>query len=311
MKNFNSYISSKDMGWEEKAVSQISNNGVVVIRDLVDVEDINKINKKVNFILKQPSLLGNIGYYQKEPYKKHYDGFLIDKKVIDIFLNEQIIKIIKDYLKGDILINEVFLKNDLGYNKQYFPYHRHTGVDLNNISHNPFGCGMALYLHDTEEGAFCYSIGSHKEELTIHTNKIDIIYNHPNKIDLIKNLFRINGKIGDIILFDEKGFHGPEQPTSIPRKVILSGYQLKKHSNNKTRTAIPVLISDLQGLSSMQTNAIGIGSGTRTKYESYHLRNLNNNLVVKYFSKIILSKYDFIHKKTYLIDRIKRLFKST
>ena len=46
MKNFNSYISSKDIGWEEKAVSQISNNGVVVIRDLVDIKDINKINKR-------------------------------------------------------------------------------------------------------------------------------------------------------------------------------------------------------------------------------------------------------------------------
>lgn len=308
MKSLNSYISSKNQGWEKEAITQLSDNGVIVIRDLTSIEDLKKINKKVDFILKQPSLLGNIGYYQKDPYKKHYDGFLIDRKVIDVFLNEKIITLIENYLNDEILINEIFLKNDLGSNIQYSPYHRHTGSDLVNVPNGSFGCGMVLYLHDTEEGAFCYSVGSHKEKLTEQTKSISSLYNHPDKDNLFNNLFRINGKIGDVILFDEKGFHGPEQPTRISRKIILSGFQLKKYTNNMTRTAIPVLVSDLKGLSDIQKSVMGIGSGSRGEYESYHLRNLNNNLVINYISKLIISRYNYFHKKTNFINKIKKYF---
>ncbi|MEE2858887.1 MAG: hypothetical protein VX820_04135, partial [Candidatus Neomarinimicrobiota bacterium] len=127
--------------------------------------------------------------------------------------------------------------------------------------------------------------------------------------NLIKNLFRINGNLGDVILFDEKGFHGPEQPTKIPRKIILSGFQLKKYSNNMTRTAIPVIISDLKGLSEIQKSVMGVGSGTRGKYESYHLRNLKDNQVIKHFSKIISRKYNYVNTKINLINKIKQYFK--
>ena len=89
MKNLNSHISSKNQGWEKEAITQLSDNGVIVIRDLTSLEDLEKIYEKVDFILKQPSLLGNIGYYQKDPYKKYYDGFLIHRKVIDVFLNDE------------------------------------------------------------------------------------------------------------------------------------------------------------------------------------------------------------------------------
>ncbi|MAJ43572.1 MAG: hypothetical protein CMF96_02360 [Candidatus Marinimicrobia bacterium] len=310
MKNFDSHISSKNQDWEKVAKSQLSEQGVVVIRDLISFSDLEKINEKVDNILKQPSLLGNIGYYQKDPYKKLYDGFLIHEKIIDIFLNEKIIRIIENYLKDEILINEIFLKNDLGSNTKYFPYHRHTGADLIKIPNHPFGCGMALYLHDTESGAFCYSIESHKTKSTEETREIFSIYEHPESKNLIKKLSRINGKQGDIILFDEKGFHGPEQPTKTPRKIILSGFQLKKYTNNKTRTEIPVLISNLSGLSDKQKDVIGINSGSRGTFESYHLRNLNNNLVIDHFSKLISKKYNYIDKKTNFINRIKNKFEN-
>ena len=58
-------------------------------------------------------------------------------------------------------MNEVFLKNDLGYNANYFPYHKHTGTDVEGDVNKPFGCAALIYLHDTDEGSFCYSIGSH------------------------------------------------------------------------------------------------------------------------------------------------------
>ena len=302
MKNHNFYISINDQNWSVKALKKISDDGVVVLRGIINDDDMQILKKKVDNVLSQPSVLGSVGYYQKDPYRKFYDGFLLGREVINVFVSEIIINFIETYLIGEVVINEIFLKNDLGNNLLYLPYHRHTGVGLENISQKPFGCGIALYIHDTEEGAFCYSIGSHNLNIE---DKIDNIEDHPLKENLMNNLNRINGDAGDLIIFDERGFHGPEQPTKIPRKIILSGYQLSKCTKNRSRTAIPILISDLKDLSKKQMRCIGIGAGTRGKYEDYHLRTLNNNPVYETISSIITNKTNNIYSKAKFKRRLR------
>ena len=62
---------------------------------------------------------------------------------------------------------------------------------------------------------------------------------------------------------------------------------------------------------------IGVGAGTRDKYENYHLRTLNNNPVYKTFSSMIKKKTNIIYYTARLKSRLisfigknlKKLFK--
>ena len=285
-------VNSKN--WKSEALSELKDKGVIVLRGIENNNNLNSINKKISNVLKSPSILGSIGYYQKDPFKKLYDGFLLGNEVIKMVANKDLINIIETYVNDEIILNEIFVKYDLGTELIYFPYHRHTGTDIEGPVDKPFGCGSMIYLHDTEDGAFCYSLYSHN--LPISKGAESVMAKHENKIQLEANLHKVVGKKGDVIIFDERGFHGPEQPSSNSRKVLLFGYQSKKSTLNRSRTAIPVLISDLKGLNQKQLSSIGIGGGTRGDYLNYHVRKgaaeskaykQSSSLIKKIYSKEI------------------------
>ena len=256
--------------WKHKAINELNEKGVVVLRGVETEVNLDIINENASRVLKTPSLLGAEGYYQKDPFKQMFDGFLLSNKVVEMVANENILNLIGDYVGDEIILNEIFLKHDLGSNLSYFPYHRHTGVDVEGDIDKPFGCGCMIYLHDTNEGAFCYSLYSHK--LSIERGKESLLSNHNSKNNLQNNLRKIIGKKGDVVIFDERGFHGPEQPCNISRKVLLFGYQAVKSTLKRSRTGVPVVISFLKKLNSRQLRAIGVGGGSRVNYSDYHIR---------------------------------------
>jgi len=292
MKSYSNFIDINDNSWLKKSINLLKKDGVIVLRGVSSINNINNINSKAKKVLSYPSILGSIGYNQKDVYKKTYDGFLLGKEVVDIVANENIIDIVEKYLNDSISITEIYLKKDLGYNKVYFPYHLHTGNELNINPINSFGCGAMLYLHDTNIGAFCYALGSHNISYKeINESSDGLLSSSKNKLKIKNNLHRINGKKGDIIIFDERGYHGPEQPVTKARTVLLYGYQSIKASKNSTRTEIPILINHLNGLSVRQLNTIGINSNSRKKYEDYHLRSFGKQNTYKYsalFLKILI-----------------------
>ena len=294
MLNYNKSFSNPN-----ECLDNLKKDGVTIIKDVINLDDLNLVNNNVKKILEIPSIAGSIGYSMKDPFKKTYDAFLIDKVVPSLVSNKVVLNLIKEYLNDDIIISEVFLKHDLGDNFKYFPYHRHTGV--NNVN-KLFGCGIIIYLHDTNEGAFCYSVGSHRENLESEPEHIN---NSKNKKKYTENLRRINGRKGDIVIFDESGFHGPEQPTKNPRTVIISGFRSKKIFDNKTKTEIPILNSSLNLIDNEQKDALGLNSFAKIKYNDYHLRKIISK---KTFSnvRIILKLHFYLIK---ILSKLKKLIK--
>ena len=275
MKNFDETVDAHAADFEKKAITSLEENGVVVITSLVDQSIVDEICKDANEVLSQPSTRGSFGYISKDPHKRMYDGFLFSKNTINTVSNPKIISLIELYLQQEVVMTECFLKKDLGTNISYFPYHRHTGSDLNTDddvtkrTNNKFGCGVIFYLHDTSDGAFCYAPGSHKTPMD---TKIYLLNQDPNKDAINQKLRRIVGPKGSVVIFNEAGWHGPEQPVTTPRTVILSGYQSRIYSDNKTRTEIPILISNIHSLSAVQKRAIGFSSGSRSDFKDYHMR---------------------------------------
>ena len=211
MKEYSNVIDCNKVNWKDAALSELKDKGVAVLRSVESEKTIDIINERVQKVLENPSVLGSVGYFQKDPYKLMYDGFLLGKEVVNLISNEDVINLIEEYVEDDIILNEIFLKYDLGTELVYFPYHRHTGTDVEGPIDKPFGCGSMVYLHDTNDGAFCYSLYSHK--YPIKRNVESLISEHGDKVKLTENLHKIIGKKGDLIIFDERGFHGPEQPT--------------------------------------------------------------------------------------------------
>ena len=79
-------------------------------------------------------------------------------------------------------------------------------TDLNSV----LGIGGILYLHNTNSGAFFYSLGSHKLKSS-YGQKLNA---YPNSIkDEIKNNVEVCSSKGDLVLFDDRGFHGPALPS--------------------------------------------------------------------------------------------------
>ena len=299
MKNIDCLVDIKETGWQEKATNNLDKLGVTILRNIINKENLKNINIDTKNILKNRSLSGLHGYIQKDPFKKMYDGFLVSPEIVKILTHIELIKLLKNYINDDVVLTECFLKHDLGSQSVYFPYHRHTGSDLLYTNNeNKFGCGVIIYLHDTDKGAFCYMPSSHN--FKIENKNQFLLSENDNYNNLKSQISRVNGKAGDLVIFNEAGYHGPEQPVKNSRTVIISGFQSKKMSGNKTRTEIPVLLSNLNSLSSEQLKVLGYGSSSRSSYQSYHMRKRMNSFSLN----MINSTLNFVFQ----IQRLKQRF---
>lgn len=298
-------VAASDPDCIQKAADHLANIGVVVIRGLVPVDDLSSLNGKVADVLSAPAICGSIGYYMKDPNKKLFDGLLLGKPSIDAFTNHTIIDVIERYLKDDIVMTEVFLKHDFGNNKVYFPYHSHTGADR-KIDGGPFGCGAILYLHDTEVGAFCYCPGTHQWNSPHGSNPSKYPDEMQSKIRT--GMRRVSGNRGDVVIFDSRGFHGPEQPVPQPRTTIITDYApLRLLKDGATKTGSPVILTDLTGLDLRQLRVLGVGVKSATPYEKYHIHSFNRSRGFKLFDFAIRSWFTLMGALDPLRDVVRSL----
>ena len=301
-KNETYYICDcKKSNFEKKALKQIRTEGFVVLRNLLTDVHIDNIVKPVDRILSRPNIGGNLGYYRKDIFKKMYDALLLGRPVIDLFLNKKMLNFLKKYFQTDFYLAEANLKYDEGLNHVYFPMH--SDFDTNwkmpfssrslNLGIEDFkkiiGCGIMVYLEDTIDGAFCYSPGSHK--FHDHNNTSVEKWNEESRNKVYQNILRIEGKKGDIVLFNDLGAHGPEQPVKVHRKVLLGDYYNKDVFGFEAKTAIPVYLSDLSNLSPEQLKILGVGAKPMSYAEDYHTRDFNrmkcSKMVFRTFTSLV------------------------
>ena len=57
---------------------------------------------------------------------------------------------------------------------------------------------------------------------------------------------RCDGQAGDLVLFDDRGFHGPDQPTNADRTVILLDYY-RVDTLGRVQVSMPIWSSDIAG----------------------------------------------------------------
>lgn len=279
-------VDAHDPDFTQKAVTQLETVGVAVLRGMVSDAEITALNARADFVLANPAICGTVGYYMKDPNKKLFDGLLLGKPAINALTSHKLIDVVEKYHGMDVVMTEVFLKHDLGNDRVYFPYHTHTGADRTRSGRGPFGCGAMLYLHDTDVGAFCYCPATHHWNSPHGSNPN--AYPENMRKQIVEGMRRISGRRGDLVVFDSRGFHGPEQPVPTPRTVIITDYAPIAYCRDGTlKTGAPVVITDLTGLDQRQLRVLGIGMKAATPFEQYHIHSFNRTRGFSAFSRLL------------------------
>ena len=192
--------------------------------------------------------------------------------------NEIIIDIVEAYLGVTCLLAETNLKADRGVGYTYFPLHSdfavgwrkdpaHTSPITQEVMQGPLGVGGAIYFHDTTEGAFSYCQGTHKLGSPHGQRLAD--YPKDMQKEIIAKKVRVEGRKGDIVLFDDSGFHGPDHPSRSDRTLILVDYYRTDVLGNDQVTPLPIWSSDIGGLSPRQLRVLGANSSFILPFDRY------------------------------------------
>lgn len=295
-------VTASGFSWDG-ARAQLERDGVIVLRHIYDPATVDFVADRGKWFLSRPNLLGSIGYYRKNYATRFCDPLLFGGKTVDLVTNPKVMDLVAKYVNGDCYLAEFNLKHDDGINELYFPLHSDfsPGWKLRNDPANPeltatdmekpFAVGGAVYLHDTTEGAFCYAPGTHLMGAPHGAN----VAKYPREMrkNIEDALVRIEGKKGDLILFDDRGFHGPQQPTSAPRTVLLFDYYSRATFQGRTKTPIPMLLPDLGHLDQRQLQWLGLGAGIMIPFHEYHVRQFSRSRHFSRLSRVAQAMFSF------------------
>ena len=318
MKKINNIISAKSKNFIQQAVKILEKRGVVLIRNLYNEKLLEEVQKAWNINFKRPSVSGTVGYYRTSYAKAVLPLFLLGRPAMKVALEKKIILIIEKYMKSKCTLAEANAVWHKATNYIYFPVHSDFAVgwkksksssfslEKKDIKH-PVGVGAMLYLHDTISGAFKYAIGSHKLQSMYGQH----LKNYPKeKIDEINNNIEIcTGKKGDLILFDDRGFHGPDQPSKKDRKVLLFDYYRNKTFGSVVVTSHTMKITDISILDKSQLRVLGLNASEMVNREEYVSTRFKKNLFYKFIIWMIENAYFYVHLKSLIKKKLNILMK--
>jgi ectoine hydroxylase-related dioxygenase (phytanoyl-CoA dioxygenase family) len=182
----------------EKFLSQLKDQGVVVLPELMKNEQLSAIKNAFECQLQQPSFNAWQGYHQTDRRRLMVDQLLtVDQGFVDVALLPLIQSVVKDYLGEAACLQEAKGWRSLPFNDNYHPFHRDEWYcrDYYDGQIKPMSLKLGLYLDDVDTGAFAYIPRSHRDASGEHTG-----------VDEQASIF-VTGKAGTIFLFDPEGLH--------------------------------------------------------------------------------------------------------
>ncbi len=296
----------------DEAVAALDRAGCIVLRNLLPPDRFAELARRVETVLARPAIAGSIGYAKIDHPKKLANPFLLRRPFVDLALDERVIDLVERYQGSETILAEANLKHDAPVGYVYFPMHADFSVGWRKKNDSPFrlsaedmrqpiGVGGAFYLHDTREGAFCFCVGSH--QLLAPRGKRLNAYPEGERRAILDSLVRVDGKAGDLVLFDDRGFHGPDQPAPVSRTVILLDYYRVATFGHTQVAPLLAYPSDLGGLSPRQLRVLGVGAGEMVAPEDYLLTQFKRSRHFGRAQRLIERAYVNVHRR----QRVKKL----
>jgi len=292
---------------------ELTDRGFAVIRNLFTPEMVAELNARVERMARQPAIAGVPGYAKVDHPKRLISPYAVGGPAVDMILDERIINLVEAHMGSECVLAETNVKIDEPVGYTYFPLHAdfcvgwRKGDDDFRLTaehlQDPIGIGGAIYLHDTTQGAFSYCEGTHKLMAPRGPN-LDT-YPADERQAILHRFVRIDGKAGDFVLFDDRGFHGPAQPSFARRSVILVDYYRVATVGRKLVSPMAVWTTDLGRLSPKQLRVMGVGAGYMVPPERYMLTRFRRSPMYGVTKFLIENAYLWPHLKGKVRERIR------
>jgi hypothetical protein len=284
-----------------QVVVAMRRRGFAVLRNLFSEVQVDEIIAASEKILRRPETTGVPGYFKVDYPKKVAYSTTLNASALNVLLDDRIVDVLEQYMESPIILFETFLKHDLGSNYVYDPIHSDFEVGWYKSARGeakpltdedmglPLGVGTMFYMHDTTEGALGYCDGTHEWRTPLGKH----VANYPTEDrEILKNLFvRIDGRKGDLVLFDKRGFHAPAHPTRSPRTAIQAAYLRVKTFGRIQVTPLPVFTSDLGKFTQTQLDVLGCGASYLVPTNEYKHTRFKKNLLYPLVCWIIENAY--------------------
>ncbi len=263
---------------EAAALAALAEHGFIVLRGLFAPDALAEANARIDRLASVPAVAGVPGYNKVDHPKKLMSPFVAGGALVPMCLDERVIGLVETYMASECVLAEANVKIDAGVGYTYFDMHAdfsegwrktadaETALTADDMK-QPVGVGAAVYMHDTAEGAFSYCAGTHK---MMAPRGPDLsAYPADERRSIMDKRVRVDGRAGDLVLFDDRGFHGPDQPCRKSRRVILLDYYRVATFGHTQVSPMQVWSNDLGGLSPRQLRVLGVGADYMVAPQDY------------------------------------------
>lgn len=280
--------------------------GCVVLRNLLPAASIDAVIERVARLMENPALCGAQGYIKVDHPKKLLAPTLVGGPIYDLVLNEEVIDLVEGHMASECILAEMSVKHDRGVGYGYFPLHADFAAGWRKSAESPpvldaegmkqpIGIGAAVYLHDTSEGAFSYCVGTHR--LMAPHGQVLARYPAEERRRIEAAKVRVDGLKGDMVLFDDRGFHGPDQPSRADRLIVLIDYYRVATFGRTQVTPFPVWTNDLGRLSEKQMRVLGAGADYMVAPHEHKWNKFRRNRLHGLIRRLVENAYLWEHIK--------------
>ena len=249
----------------DQLVEDIVSDGYTLIRSPFPAEWIADLRQRAKQINVAPSIAGAVGFQVVDYARKVLNPCTqMGGHILDLVLYEPLLDLVEHLMGSACILAQAGMRFDRGVGYNYFPVHADfasgwthgpdfelTETDLRSV----LSIGCILYLTHSSEGAFTYLKGTHRLYAPKGSELSD--YTIDEQAELIQHRVRLDGNIGDLVIFDPRGFHGPDFPSISPRLSIIFHFYNTAVFGRRQLSPFPIFSSDIGKLTSRQVEVLG------------------------------------------------------
>jgi ectoine hydroxylase-related dioxygenase (phytanoyl-CoA dioxygenase family) len=248
----------------------IAEDGFALIKKPFPASWIDDLVRRADIVNDSPAIGGAVGYQVVDfPRKVLNPCTVLGGPVLDLMLHHSLLDVVEELMGSECILAQAGMRYDKGVGYNYFPLHSdfaagwtHGEQFVLQQTHmeRVLSVGCLLYLTPSREGAFCYLRGTHR----LHAPKGSewSNYSSDEQASMIANRVRVDGELGDLVMFDPRGFHGPDLPSSKPRLALIFHFYNTEVFGRRQLAPFPVYAADLGRLSPRQLRVLGVGAET-------------------------------------------------
>jgi hypothetical protein len=204
---------------QSQVVSQLEEDGIVIIHDLVDTETLRAMQAAFEARLERLRWNDFDGFEMTERHRHMVQDVLtLEQGFVDVALNPVITSAVGAYVGDKFELTEAKGWRSLPTRKDFHGWHGDAWYDQTCVDGIPREVKLALYLTDVNSGAFQYIKGTHGRQAPRSVRADEVRELAPDRI------VEANGPAGTVILFDTSGIHRQSVPILEPRNAVFYAY---------------------------------------------------------------------------------------